>query len=86
MAFEREEDVTKDSIGDYEIVFTVKTAGPDTGKIEVQIVTSTGKPFTREYDLIARLGDDAAGLVHLSNLMDLRDYLNVRLPVEVLPL
>ncbi len=86
MAFEREVDVTKDSIGDYEIVFTVKAAGADTGNIEVQIVTSTGKPFTKDYDLIDRLADDAAGLVHLSNLIDLRDYLNIRLPAEVLPI
>lgn len=85
MAFEREIDVTKDSIGDYEIVFTVKIIGADTGQIEVQIITSTGKPFTRQYDLIDRLGDDAAGLVHLANLIDLRDYLNIRLNDEVLP-
>lgn len=86
MTFEREVDVTKDSIGSYEIVLTVETVGPDTGKIEVQIVTSTGKPFIREYDLIARLGDDAAGLIHLANLVALRDYLGVRLDDEVLPL
>lgn len=86
MAFEREVDVTKDAIGDYEIVFTVKAVGADTGGIEVQIVTSTGKLFTRQYDLIDRLADDAEGLVHLSRLIDLRNYLNIRLPAEVLPL
>lgn len=86
MAFEREIDVTKDSIGDYEITFTVHISDPDTGKIEVQIVTSGGIIFTRSYDLIDRLGDDAPGLAHLTNLIALRDYLNLRLNDEVLPL
>jgi hypothetical protein len=83
MAFEREEDVTKDSIGDYEITFTVKTVGVDTGEIEVQIVTSGGQILTRTYNLVERLQDDAEGLVHLANLIDLRDYLNLRLNDEV---
>lgn len=86
MAFGRETDVTKDSIGDYEIVFTVKVVGADTGKIDVQIITSTGKPLVKQYDLIARLNDNAAGQIHLSNLIALRDYLNLRLNDEVLPL
>ncbi len=86
MAFEREVDVTKDTIGDYEITFMVKVVGADTGEIEVQIVTSSGQIFTRTYNLIARLQDNAAGLVHLANLVALRDYLNLRLDDEVLPL
>jgi hypothetical protein len=86
MAFEREVDVTKDTIGDYEIVFTVKVSDTDTGQIEVQIITSSGQIFTRSYNLIERLQDDAAGLVHLANLIALRDYLDIRLPDEVLPL
>lgn len=86
MAFEREADVTKDAIGDYEITFTVSASGPDTGRIEVQILKSAGKPDTKEYNLIERLNDDAAGLVHLSSLINLRDYLNIRLPMEILPL
>jgi len=86
MAFEREVDVTKDSIGDYEIVFTVKVVGSDTGQLEVQIVTSSGRIFTKPYNLIERLQDNAAGLIHLANLIALRDYLNLRLDDEVLPL
>lgn len=86
MAFEREVDVTKDSIGDYEITFTVKVADTDTGEIEVQIVTSSGLIFTRTYNLVERLQDDATGLTHLANLVALRDYLNLRLDDEVLPL
>lgn len=86
MAFEREVDVTKDEIRDYEIVFTVKIAEPDTSQIEVQILTSSGTIFTRKYNLIERLQDDASGLDHLANLIALRDYLNLRLNDEVLPL
>jgi hypothetical protein len=86
MTFEREENVTKDEIGDYQITFTVKPADPDTGQIEVQIITSSGAIFTRTYNLIERLQDDAAGLTHLANLISLRDYLNTRLTNEVLPL
>lgn len=86
MEFPREDDVTKDTIGDYEITFTVSLTEPDTGEIEVQIIVSSGEIFTRQYNLIARLQDDAAGLIHLANLIDLRDYLDIRLPAEVLPL
>jgi hypothetical protein len=32
-----------------------------------------------------RLGDDAPGLAHLSNLASLRDYIRTRLENEVLP-
>jgi chromosome segregation ATPase len=78
MAFPREDNVTKDAIGDYEITFTVLVSEPDTGRIEVQIITSSGQQLTREYDLVARLQDDAAGLTHLANLIALRDYLDIR--------
>lgn len=86
MAFEREADVTKDSVGDYEIIFTVHAIGPDTGQIEVQIVTSSNGIFTRTYNLIDRLQDDPAGLIHLAALIALRDYLDIRLPDEILPI
>jgi hypothetical protein len=86
MAFPRENDVTKDAIGDYRIVFTVSSLDPDTGEIEVQIILSSGRIITRSYDLIERLQDDAPGLTHLANLIDLRDYLNIRLDDEVLPI
>jgi hypothetical protein len=86
MAFEREDDVTKDAIGDYEVKFLRSQTGPDTGEIETQIIVSSGEIFTRRYNLIARLQDDAEGLVHLANLIALRDYLDIRLDNEVLPL
>ena len=86
MAFQREDDVTKDIIGDYEVKFHRNKSGPDTGEIETQIIVSSGEIFTRRYNLIARLQDDAAGLVHLANLVALRDYLDLRLDDEVLPL
>jgi hypothetical protein len=86
LAFPREDNVTKDEIGDYEITFTISPTGPDTGEIEVQIIISSGERFTRQYNLIARLQDDAEGLIHLANLVALRDYLNIRLDAEVLPL
>lgn len=86
MAFQREDDVTKDTIGDVEVKFLVNKSGPDTGEIEAQIIVSSGEIFTRRYNLIARLQDDAAGLIHLANLVALRDYLDIRLDDEVLPL
>jgi len=86
MAFPREGDVTKDIIGDYEIKFLRSRSGPDTGEIEAQIILSSGEIFTRSYNLIVRLQDDAEGLIHLANLVALRDYLDARLDNEVLPL
>jgi hypothetical protein len=90
LAFPREDNVTKDTIQDFEIVFFVP--GPDnvdgvqSGRIDVQIFLSSDESFNRQYNLLARLQDDAAGLVHLSNLADLRDYIKARLDAEVLPL
>lgn len=90
MAFERETDVTKDTIQDFEINFFVP--GPDnvdgvqSGNLSVQILISSGEILTRNYNLLLRLNDDAPGLVHLSNLSDLRDYIVARLNAEVLPL
>jgi len=86
LAFQREDDVTKDTIGDYEVKFLRSKSGPDTGEIEAQVILSSGEVFTRRYNLIVRLQDDAAGLIHLANLVALRDYLDVRLDDEVLPL
>ena len=86
MAFPREDDVTKDTVGNYEVKFLRNRSEPDTGEIETQIILSSGEIFTRNYNLIDRLQDDAAGLIHLDNLVALRDYLDVRLDDEVLPL
>lgn len=90
MAFPREDDVTKDTIQDFQIVLFVpgpaNVDGVQSGEIDVQILLSSGERFNRQYDLLLRLQDDAAGLVHLSNLADLRDYIKIRLDNEVLPL
>jgi hypothetical protein len=89
MAFERETDVTKDTIQDFEITFFVP--GPDnvdgvqSGNLSVQILISSGEILARNYNLLLRLNDDAPGLVHLNNLADLRDYIVARLNAEVLP-
>lgn len=90
MAFEREENVTIDSVQDFSIGFFVpgplNAEGEQSGKIEAQLLKSDGKVKIKVADLLARLQDDAEGLVHLSNLVDLRDYIKVRLDAEVLPL
>lgn len=91
MAFTREDDVTKDSIKDFEIVFYVPeiiTAEiPQTGTLNVQIGLSDGTiDLVQGIDLLARLQDDAAGLIHLANLVSLRNYIRTRLENELLPL
>lgn len=90
MAFNREADVTKDAIEDFEINFFVP--GPDnatdeqSGQLTAQILLSDGSILIRTFDLLARLQDDAAGQTHLANLASLRDYIRSRLEAEVLPL
>lgn len=90
MAFEREENVTKDSVQDFEIKLFVpgplNTEGTQSGAIEAQILKSDNSVLLKPYDLLLRLQDDAEGLVHLSNLADLRDYVRIRLDAEVLPI
>lgn len=90
MAFEREVDVTKDTIQDIEIAFFVpgpaNIEGEQSGNLSIQIQISSNEIFTRNYDLLERLTDDAPGLIHLANLADLRDYIVARLNTEVLPL
>jgi hypothetical protein len=90
MAFEREENTTKDSIEDFEIKFFVpgpgNPSGIQAGVLEAQIASSDGSVDIREFDFLARLQDDAAGQAHLANLAALRDYIRTRLNNEVLPL
>lgn len=90
MPFGRETDITKDSIGDFEIVFFVpgplNVEGEQSGQLTAQIIMSDGSIQTRSFNLLARLQDDAAGQQHLANLADLRDYIRTRLENEVLPL
>ena len=90
MAFERETDLTKDEIGDFEINFFVpgasNTEDVQAGRLAVQLIMSDGSIENVSYNLLARLQDDAAGLIHLANLASLRDYIAARLVDEVLPL
>jgi len=68
MAFEREMNVTKDTIQDIEINFFVP--GPhnvddiQSGNLSVQILISNGEIITKNYNLLLRLNDDTPGLVH----------------------
>ncbi len=91
MAFDREDNITKVGIEDFEIVLFVpgpsNTEGEQSGQLNFQILKSDGEIATKPIiDLLDRLGDDAAGLTHLSNLASLRDYIRTRLNDEVLPL
>lgn len=89
MAFNRETNLTKDSIADFEIVFFVpgplNTEGEQSGQLSVQIIMSDDSIQTRTFDLLTRLQDDAAGQQHLTSLAALRDYIRTRLNNEVLP-
>lgn len=89
MAFSRETNLTKDSIQDIWINFF--SPGPDNtggiqyGEITFQVKLSDGETVIKKADLLARLGDDAAGGTHLANLAALRTYIRTRLNNEVLP-
>ena len=91
MAFNREQDITKDDIGDFEIRFFVpKVEVPEeeivqTGTLNAQIEMSDGSVEVVSFNLLARLQDDAAGQQHAINLVLLRDYAKGRLLAEVLP-
>lgn len=89
MAFTRETDITKDEIGDFEIVFFVpgasNTEGVQAGNLNAQIIMSDGSIENVSFNLLARLQDDAAGQQHAINLAALRDYAEARLIDEVLP-
>lgn len=89
MTFNRETNVTKDAIGDIEIVLFVPRVidadNPQVGDLNVQIIISDGSIINKRFDLLDRLGDDATGQTHRSNLVSLRDYIKTRLANEVLP-
>lgn len=91
MTFEQQQNITKDGIEDFEISLFVpgpsNTDGVQSGKVSYQILMSNGKidGGNQVPDLLDRLTDDAAGLVHLANLADLRDYIRIRLNAEALP-
>ena len=91
MAFEQRQNVTKDGIEDFEIVFFVpgpsNVDGAQSCNVNYQFLMSDGKieGGNQVPNLLDRLTDDAAGLVHLANLADLRDYIRIRLNNEALP-
>lgn len=90
MAFERQQNIIITGVEDVAINFLVPgPSAPDStniGTIEIQLSQSNGKiKQAPPADLIARLGDDAEGITHLSNLLLLRDYLQARILAEVLP-
>ncbi len=89
MAFEQETNLTKDGIEDFEIILFVpgpgNVEGVQAGKVDFQISMSDGSIQTKNADLLERLADDAPGLVHLSALVALRDYIRNRLNNEALP-
>ncbi len=90
MTFEREVNLTKDTIADFETNFfspdPLDPDGVQSGRLNVQIKKSNGAIENRQYDLLLRLQDDTEGLAFLATLADLRDYLRIRLNAEVLPL
>ncbi len=90
MAFTREVNLIKIAIADFETkLFSpdpLDVDGEQSGLLSVQIIKSDGSIENRRFDLLERLQDDTAGLVHLANLVDLRDYIRTRLNDEVLPL
>ena len=89
MAFQRKINITISRIGGFESVLT----SPDplgtevqSGRLNVQTVMSDDTIQMLSFNLLTRLQDDAAGLIHLANLAALRDYIRTRLENEVLPL
>lgn len=89
MAFEQQQNVTITGFEDISISLFVpgvsNVEGIQAGTIEIQLVQSNGQIKVVSADLLARLGDDAEGLTHRTNLLAMRDYILARIPTEVLP-
>ncbi len=89
MAFEQQQNVTITGFEDISINLFVPGAsnvdGVQSGTIEIQLTQSNAKIKIVNYDLLARLADDAAGLTHRTNLLAMRDYILARILAEVLP-
>ena len=89
MAFTRETNITITGRGDIGIVLFEpgpdNTNGVRAGEIEMQLLRSDGSIKPVKANLLARLGDDAEGLTHRANLLDLLDYIITRIETEVLP-
>jgi hypothetical protein len=89
MAFPVESAITPTSRGQVNIRFHIPDpTNPEdvqSGSIAVQIYYSDDSSRTRDFDLLARLQDDAPGLTHLSNLNSLKTYILGRIDSELLP-
>ncbi len=91
MAFTEQADLTKVGIEDLKItLFEPGSSNLDDtrlARIDFTFLMSddsikVAKPIV---NLLERLTDDAEGLVHLANLVSLRDYILARLNSEALP-
>ena len=87
MAFTQAEDKTKTGRGAISIVFYIpdptKPSEVQAGQLTGQVHYSDGSTEEKRFDLLERLQDDVDGQVHLSNLVDLRDYIIARWDDEV---
>jgi len=90
VAFDREENVTKTAIGDFEIkIFDPVSPdddNPQTDIVEAQLVMSDNsrqKPII--LDLLDRLSSDPIGRAHLANMASLRAHVRTLLENEVVP-
>ena len=90
MAFTRLEDITRDSVEDWELVFFApgpsNTENPLSGTLNVQVLLSNGKIETVDIDALLRLNDDAEGQGYLTFLNDMKTYITDRLNAELLPI
>jgi hypothetical protein len=89
MAFTPEAAITPDRRGAVSIVFHIPDPDDEDdvqyGRLEVQIKYTDNSVKAREFDLLARLDDDAPGQTHLANLQSLKTYLIARIESELLP-
>lgn len=85
-----EESPTKVGIEDFQILIFVPGPGNPSGvqtmELTFQILRSDGSIVQgKKVDALARLEDDAEGLIHRTNLAAFRDYYRARLNSEALP-
>ncbi len=89
MAFTPLSTITPESIQDWSIQMFIpgplNTNDPQSATIEFQVMHNDGKIKLTMADLLARLADDAEGLVHLANLNSLKTYIVARANSELLP-
>lgn len=89
MAFTPATNVTIVGKGDRAITLfvpeVIDAEHPRTGEIEIQLKMSDGSIKVIKADLLARLADDATGLMHRANLLAMMTYIDGRIDAEVLP-